>query len=403
MSESEETNHRKSNWRTYLVCLALILIAAVVLYVINATEPVAERETATLKRSMLVEVIYAEMGNYRPVIVETGTVVPAREVMLAPQVEGRVIKLHPDFNPGGFVRSGETVLQIEADDYKNRLLQRESELIQAETELAIEMGRQEVAQRDFELLGERLPEGEDTLVLREPQLTAAKTRIESAKAAYEQAKLDLARTELRAPFDAQILRRMADLGSQVFEGTPIAEIVGVEQYWVMATVLPSKLPYIDFPKGDAPGSQVDLVKRGGSGEKRAGRLFRLVGELESNTRLARVVIEVDDPLNLENKADDLPALLLGEFLEVRITGRELENVVRLPVDYVRKNDTTWVMTEEDKLEVRPLDIILRDSRYAYVKSGLKDGERIVSSNLSRVTEGADLRTADDNTDPNRAE
>lgn len=403
MSEPPETTTTRNTKRSWLISLALLVAAAAVLYLINSTEPTAEREAATLRRAMLVEVIEAEQGSFRPKIVETGTVRPAREIQLAPQVGGRIIKLHPDFTPGGFIKSGEVVLQIEAADFENRIAERRSELVEAETELALEMGRQQVAERDLELLGQRLPEGENSLVLREPQLVAAKTRIDAARAALEQAKLDLERTKLRSPFDAQILQRMVNLGSEVSDGMAVAEIVGIEQYWVIATVSPSKLPFITFPDGEEPGAQVELYKRGVSGSvgQRTGRLYRLIGELESNTRLARVVIEVEDPLCLEHDSADLPPLLVGEFLEVHIQGRTLEDVVRLPIDYLRKNNTAWIMSEEDKLEVRELGIVFKDSQYAYVDSGLAAGERIVTSSLSRVTEGAELRTEDEN--PNNDE
>lgn len=398
MSESPEKGSERKTKRTLLICVALISTAMLVLYAVYSTEPEAEREAATLKRAMLVEVIEAEQGSFRPVIVETGTVAPSRAIQLAPQVGGRIVDLHPDFAPGGFIKEGELVLQIEKADYKNLLAQRRSELTAAETDLALEMGRQEVAQRDFELLGERLLEGESDLVLREPQLAAAKNQVDAARSALDQAQLDLRRTELRSPFDAQILRRMADLGSQVAEGSPVAEIIGIEQYWVVATVSPRKLPFITFPKTGDGASRVELYKRGISGhdDQRTGRLYRLVGELEPNTRLARVIIEVDDPLSLEDASADLPPLLVGEFLEVHIQGKTLENVVRLPIDYLRKNDTAWIMSEEDTLEVRPLGIVFKDSQYAYTESGISEGERIVSSNLSRVTEGVKLRTENDN-------
>ncbi|MGB0745093.1 MAG: efflux RND transporter periplasmic adaptor subunit [Opitutales bacterium] len=393
MSEPNEDSKAFKTLRTWLISVLLIAAAIAAVYIINSTEPKAERETATLRRAMLVEVMEAQRDNYRPIIVETGTVAPAREIQLAPQVGGRIIDLHPEFIPGGFIKAGEVILQIEKDDYEIRLAERNSELIEAESALAIEMGRQQVAQRDFELLGERLPEGKNTLVLREPQLAAAKTRVDAVKAAVKQAKLDLERTAVKSPFDAQILNRMADLGSQVSAGMPVAEIIGIKQYWIIATVSPSKLPFITFPEGDEVGSEVTLVKRGGSGMggERKARLFRLIGELESNTRLARVVVEVDDPLSVNQDSENLPPLLIGEFLEVRIEGKILENVTRLPLDYLRKDDTTWIMSAEGKLEVRKLSIRFKDSSYAYVEAGIEDGERIITSNLSRVTEGAELR------------
>jgi RND family efflux transporter MFP subunit len=402
MSDSSEESKGKSKKLSWVISVVLIAGAFGVLYWINSTEPTAERESETLQRAMLVEVVEAERGTFQPVIVETGTVEPAKEIQLAPQVGGLVVKLHPDFTPGGFVEKGEVVLEIEPADYKNRLAQRQSELVEAKTDLALEMGRQEVAQRDFELLGERLPEGENKLVLREPQLEAAKTRIDAFQAAVDQAKLDLERTQLRSPFDAQILTRMANLGTQVSEGMPVAEIVGIEKYWVMATIPPTKLPFIAFPDGDEPGAEAKLYKRSASGRmgQRSGRLYRLIGELEPNTRLARVVIEVDDPLCRKPESTGLPPLLVGEFLEVHIQGEMLEDVVRIPIEYLRKNNTAWVMSDEDKLEIRELDIIFKDSSYAYLESGIAEGERIITSSLSRVTEGAELRVEDENTASN---
>ncbi len=397
MSEAPHTTDTSKPKRTLLICTGIVAIAIVALLVIYSTEPTAERETASLRRAMLVDVIEVEQSTYRPVIVETGTVAPSKEIQLAPQIGGRIVDLHPEFTPGGFIEKGDVLLRIEKADYENRLAQRQSELKQAETDLDLEMGRQDVARRDFELLGERLPEGENNLVLREPQLAAAQVRVDAAKAAVEQAKLDLERTELRSPFDAQILSRMANLGSQVSEGMPVAHIVGIDRYWVMATVAPSKLPFIRFPKGEEAGAEVELIKRsaGKQNASRLGRLYRLVGELEENTRLAKIVIQVEDPLNRQADATDLPPLLVGEFLEVRITGKPLENVVRMPLDYLRKNDTAWVMSGEGKLEIRKLEILFKDANHAYVLSGLSGGERIVTSNLSRVTEGAELRTKEE--------
>ncbi len=392
MSESASLSKR-----TLLICLAILAGAAGALYLIFSTEPAAERETATLSRAMLVEVTPTEHGDFRPVIVETGTVAPAREVQLAPEVSGRVVELHPDFVPGGFLEAGEIVLRIDAADYRNTVAQRENELKQAETELALEMGRQEVARRDVELLGDRLPTGDNRLALREPQLEAARTRVEAARAALEQARLDLERTQLRSPFDAQILSRSADLGSQIMSGTPVAEIVGVERYWVIATVAPDKLPFLQFPEPGREGAAVELIKHsaGDAQLTRKGRLYRLIGALEPNTRLARVVIEVDDPLGREaTDGAAPPPLLVGEFLEVQITGRLLKSVTRVPADYLRKNNTIWVMNEEDRLEIRSPEVRFKDATHAYLASGLAGGERVVTSSLSRVTEGAELRLAE---------
>ncbi len=61
--------------------------------------------------------------------------------------------------------------------------------------------------------------------MREPHLRAAQARIEAAEAAVARARLDLERTAIVAPFDAQVLTRDANLGSQVAAGAPLAAAV----------------------------------------------------------------------------------------------------------------------------------------------------------------------------------
>jgi len=392
--DNEEHRTSLSRTGTLIICALVLLAGAGITVLIFSTEPSAQRETATRKTAMLVETVEVRRGTFRPAIVETGTVMPARDVRLSPQVDGVLVELHPDFEPGGFIAKGETIARIEPADYENMLQMRKSELMQAETDLKLEMGRQEIAKRDYQLFDDQLPEGDTSLVLRQPQLAAAKVRVDAARAAVDQAELNLRRTRIASPFDARILTRDANLGSQVASGTALARIVGIDQYWVMATVAPGKVPFLEFPSKEERGAAVHLRNRTSwpAGTTRTGNLLRLVGSLEPQTRLARIIIEVPDPLNRENTDSETPPLLVGEYLEVRIEGKPIDNVVRLDRDYLRKNDTAWVMDEASKLRIRELDIVFKDAAHAYVRSGLEDGDRVVTTNLATVTSGAGLRT-----------
>src|SRR5690606_1279945 len=139
---------------------------------------------------------------------------------------------------GGRVREGDVVLRLDPSDYQNQLQQRQSELAQATTALEIEMGEQAIAERDFRRIegGRNLTEMQRALVLREPQLNAAKARVEATRANVQQARLDLERTQIKAPFDAQVLSRLVNVGSQVTPGDNLAELVGARTYWVEATL-----------------------------------------------------------------------------------------------------------------------------------------------------------------------
>lgn len=378
---------------TLLVCLAILVAAAGAVVLIFRTEPVPTRAGATRETAMLVDVTEAEAGTFRPTIVATGTVRPAREVILRPRIDGRVMKRAKEFVPGGFVEEGEVLVRLDPSDYRNALQQRKSELKQARADLRLEMGRQDVARQEYQLLDESLANENRGLVLREPQLKAARSQVDSARAALEQARLELRRTTIEAPFEAHVLSRSINVGSQVASGDELARLVDAETYWVETTVPVSKLPWIRLPNGDsAAGSRVRVRNRSAWGEDayRSGRLYKLIGSLGQDTRMARILVRVRDPLARKEGAAGKPRLMLGSYVRTRIRGRPLSDVVRLDRPLLRKDDTVWVM-EEGKLAIREVRIALRDAEHAYIREGLRAGEKVVVTDLATVQEGAALR------------
>lgn len=377
--------------KTLIISLCLFAVTALTVLLVFSTEPQPKREAATKRSAMLVEVITAEQGEFEPMINAMGTVKPAQEVMLRPRVNGQVVSLSQNFVPGGFVKEGEVLLQIDPSDYRNQIAQRKSELAQAETTLSIEMGEQEIANRDYERLNQKLSPMQKSLVLREPQLSSAKARVEAAKAALVQAELELERTKIKAPFAAQILDRHANIGSQVSPSEVIAHLIGMEVYWVEATIPLSKLPRISM-QGE---HKVKIFNRTAwkKNTYREGRVHSVIGELQDETRMARVLIEVQDPL-ARNTARGEQVLMVGSFVECDISAEPLQNVVKLPREYIRKQDTAWIM-QGQKLSIRELDIAFLDEDFAYVSSGIQGGEQIVTTSLSRVRDGAELRLKSD--------
>ena len=383
------------DWKkTLLISLIILLAGATLTILIFFTEPTASRSGATKETAMLVDVTEAPKGTYQPTIKAMGTVVPSQDITLSPRVSGEIINRSDKFVPGGYVQKGEQLLQIDPADYKNSLQQRKSELQQAISDLNIEMGRQKVAQQDYQLVEDSLTEENKALVLRKPQLDAAKSNVQSARAAVEQARLNLQRTTIRAPFDAHILSRNANIGSQVSASTDLGRLVGLDTYWVEATVPLSKLRWLSFPDDGAQGSDVSIQNRTAwpADMYRKGQLFKLVGTLEDQTRMARVIIEVPDPQSLNNENSGKPSLIIGSYVEAEIDAQKMENVFRIDRNYIRQDETVWVM-EEGKLRIKNVDILFRDAEYAYISSGLKDQANIVTTNIATVSDGAPLRLA----------
>ena len=390
-----------SNKKIIYICLAILMGGILVTTLIFSTEPEAQSEGASIETAILVDVVDAEKGTFAPTIVATGTVQPVEDVTLSPLVSGQIIRRDPAFTPGGFVKKGEVLLQIDPSDYRNTLELRKSELLQSETALATEMGRQQIAEQDLQLINNDslfgdnpLSDNETQLVLRQPQLNAVKATIEAARASKNQAQLNLERTTIRAPFDAHILSQNVTVGSQVAQGDNLGRIVGTDSYWVTATVPVSRLQYLKFPESNTEKGSIVHIENSSawpSGAQRVGYLDRQIGALDNQTRLARVLVRVEDPLATTDELKEAPKLMIGTFVEVNIQADSIPDVVRINRDLVRTNQTAWVM-KDNLLEIRELDIILTDNQYAYIQSGLSDGDKIVTTNLSTVTNGIELRT-----------
>ena len=105
--------------------------------------------------------------------------------------------------------------------------------------------------------------------------------------------------------------------------------------------------------------------------------------------MARVLVAVDDPLGRGPEAGQ-PGLIIGSFVECRIHGRAIEDVVRIPRGLVRKGDTVWLM-REGRLAIQPVGIVFQDAEFAYVGEGLTADDRVVTTSLATVKEGIPLR------------
>lgn len=380
------------------ICL-IILAASVALIVwINQTEPTAEQITATRKSAALVETITVERGTYTPSLSVLGTVQAAQDIMLSPRVSGQVVELSSKLIPGGMVRAGDLLLRIDPADFENAVSIRGSELEQAEASLEIEQGRQSLARKELALLEGTIDDTNRALVLREPQIASIRAEVNAAKAALERSKLDLERTMIYAPFDAQVLTRSINIGSQVSTSDELARLVGIDEFWIIAAVPVRSLRWLKFP--NSKGEEGSIVRlrdpdAWSPGAVRDGRVVRMIGALDQQTRLARVLVSVPDPLGQDSGG---PPLILQTLLDTEIECRPIEDVILLARRYVRDSDTVWVM-KDGQLEIREVEVEFRDAHNAYISEGLEHGDKVVISTLATVANGIGLREVGQSADP----
>ena len=392
---NEPTPKRTSWWKKllqFLLFLAIVGGGAMGAQYFIKTAPKPQRK-APVKQSAVVETIPVTRGTTRIAIKAMGTVVPARELAFKARVSGEVISLSPEFVPGSVFAKGAELLRIDPADYRLDVRTRQAELASAEADLALEEGQQKVARKEWNLLrSDSKPTTSSELALRVPQLKQAQAARDKAAVALKQSSLDLARTTLRAPFNVMVSDRSVELGAVVTTQETLASLVGTDEYWVQASLPVDRLEWITLPApdGSTPGSPVTVTSS--AGEPRTGSLLKLLSSLESDGRMARVLISVPDPLGLHSNSKTALPLLLGDYVSVEIQGRELADVVTIPRSTLKEGTRVWVASPEGTLDIRPVSVIWKDKEIACIEQGLSSGEELIVTDLAAPVQGMPVRS-----------
>lgn len=375
-------------WFYGLLALGILVLAVLVSRSLIATAPKAERKPPQ-RLARLVEVTPVSPGNERVSVSAYGQVEASQRVAISAEVSGTVVEIGDAFVPGQQLAAGAVLVRVDPSNYQVAVESARASLAAAEAELRQEQGRQAVARGDFEVLDLKVTEEERALMLREPQLNAARAAVRTARAALERARLDLQRTTVRAPFDALVLSRDVALGAQVGGANAVlGELALAEPYWITLLVPVGDLRWIETPdsKGEG-GSLVEIRDVSQPRESWRGRVIQLLDAVEAQGRRARLLVEVD-PIGLESG----DRLLLGSYVEARIQGSTLESVYALDPGWLYQ-DQVWVVREQ-RLHPVDLEVLHRDESVVLARGELHPGESVVSSRLSSAVEGMRVRFGD---------
>jgi RND family efflux transporter MFP subunit len=375
-----------------LIPLAILAVAAKISYTLFLSAPVADRK-ARHRVPRLVEVVEVAPATQGPIIEAWGEVVAARTLVVRPEVGGTIVALSDNLTPGGLVLAGEELIRIDEREQRLAVAQAEAEVRQIEARIATEDGQQDRAKRDLQRLPGKLTESQRQLVLRAPQMAALQAERAAAEAARDRAMVALSHSVIRAPFDALVIEEQVAQGSMLTAGSAPATLIAADRFYVVVAVPVSALDWIN-PKS---GQVLRLTQPGiwPEGSFREGIVERLTAGLSEAGRMAELIVAIDDPLARKPENLGKPRLLLGSFLRAIGEGRVVEAAVSLDRAYLHDNDTVWVMTLENRLEVRPVTIAWRGAEQVLVSAGLAPGDRVITTPLAVVAPGMEVRLADD--------
>lgn len=333
-----------------------------------------------------VEVVAPIAVEGRATVRALGTLVPAREVALQAEVSGRIEKVGDGFVAGGRVAAGDLLVQLDRRDYGLQIKQAQASVKRAEVNLRQEESRKAVAEREWSLVGEgaQVSARGRALALREPQIDGARAELEAARSTLSQARLAYVRTTIESPFNAVVRTESVDVGQIARPGAPLGTLVGSDAWWVQVSLPASELRWIEVP-----GSAATVVQVLGDGRRieRRGTVLRQLPDVDPSGLMARVMVEVPDPLGLDDA--DGRALLLGATVEVAIEGRPLPDALAVPREALRGEDGIWRVTAEGTLAIDRVTVLRRE-RDRVLLRGIGPDAKVVRSRIPAPIAGMKL-------------
>ena len=378
-----------------LIPLAIFVVLVAVAALIRVNPPETPQRPSFGGPQMVVETMLLERQDYQVWLQSYGTVQPRTKSMLVAQVGGQIVSINENVRDGGFFEKGDVLAQIDPRDYEADVRISEASLADARTALAEAEARTVQARVDWDRLGNtgEAPE----LVLRLPQLDAAKARVKSAESALEKSRLDLERTRIVAPFAGRVLRKLVDLGQVVSQNTQLAEIYATDVVEIRLPLRNRDLGFIELPEsfrfpGEKSAADNEVTIRSDliGDESWPARLIRTEGAIDESARQLHVIAQIDDPFGPTNAGKN--PLKIGQYVTAEIAGNRLEDVLVIPNNSIYQGSYVYVVDDE-VLRRREIVIGWQNDSNAIIASGLEHGDQLVTTPLGQVTSGIKVSIA----------
>ncbi len=296
-----------------------------------------------------------EPDGHAAVIRLLGEVVPLWQTAITAQIDGRIVFLSKRLQVGNIVRKGELLVQIAKRDFEARVAEAHSRLAAAEVRLLREERESWEARKNWKQSG-LAGDPESPLVLRQPQLAAARAEVKAARAALEHAEMLLGYTDICAPFDGVIMQRGVNPGETLFAGNEVARLYGMESAEVGVHLNAAQWALLPEALHDI---EVKLIDPQQNASWKA-RVIRESRHLSRDSRLRTLFLHVEQPLG------QTPPLLPGTFVRAELRGKAIPDLLRIPETALTKQGVVWFVDRSDRLQPLRLEPVFYGEGVVYV-------------------------------------
>ena len=347
----------------FAICVSITTLIGVLFFVnsaIDAKRSQVKRPKPIAKIEPYVSILPIETASYQPTLSAFGNAEPRYSLTLNSQASGKVLNISSHFEVGQRVKKGQVLAQIDNIDYKVAVANNQYQVATAELALKEEERTAQQAKDEWEASGIKDQPASD-LLLRKPQLVAAKAALQDAQISLEQAQQSLQDTQIKAPFDALIVERLIVPGSYVQSGSEVATLYSVDRMDIKLSISINnweKLVPINVMSAKRWPVLLSDVE---SKVQWQGYVLGAENHRDSNTRMRTLIVSIDAPL------DQSAPLLPGSFLQANFAGKKIDGLWELPSTALSQKSDVWVVTPDNTL--LPINTVptFSNNGYIYIK------------------------------------
>jgi len=338
---------------------------------------------------MTVELAAVTKGDVAAHLTVVGNLIGLQTVDVAPRTNGRLMSVSVQL--GDPVRRGQTIAKIEDREIVEQVSQAEASQQVSKATIRQREADLKVAELNFErsknlfqrqlLAKQALDDAESRYLAAEAQIDLSKAQLMQADARLQELRINLQNTNVTSPVDGFVGKRNVDPGAMVSQNSPIASVVDISKLKMVVNVVEKDIRLVTV--GDSGDVDVDAYP----GEKFRGRIARVAPVLDPATRTATMEIEI---VNNDKR------LKPGMYARVSLTVEERKDTLVAPksavVDFENQRGV-WMPTEDNRAKFMPVVLGIEDLDRIEIKSGLKEGDKIVTTGATAVRNNDQLMVA----------
>lgn len=294
------------------------------------------------------------------------------------EVPGLITYKNPKLIRGALIKQGEMLIKLDQQPFILDIAQKKSTLDQAKLHLSETQAKARIAQSDA---GKKSSEYARYI----PQLQFAKSQVNAATAALNYAKSQLDKTEVKAPITGKIIDSTINQGEYLQSLSPITKIYGTDTVEVRIPLNDHQIDILGLKNKALTNNSVKVHVNSFHDTKTVwqGVISRIEGERDRNQLL--YVIASFDNSSEENAKND--PLLPGSFVEAKISGKVINNLLILPRSLIQAGNHLWVINDKNRLDRKEINILHRGKKLVYIKGELASDEKVVNSSFLQLISG----------------